>query len=90
MWDRRKKVTESLEAKKLSYPGLLFSVTNMETGADLTPSFKNIHTLQPLFSCSKDWGPTCWLPKSIGNAENARPMYTSYFELNIIETKYNY
>jgi hypothetical protein len=53
MWDRRKKVTESLEAKKLSYPGLLFTITNMETGADLTPSFKNLHSNQPLFTCVK-------------------------------------
>ena len=31
-WDRKKKVKDSLKAKTLSYPGLLFQVTNNLTG----------------------------------------------------------
>lgn len=41
-WDRKKKVKDALNAKKLSYPGLLFEITNVVTGKDLTPSFKTI------------------------------------------------
>ena len=41
-WDRKKKLQDTLQAKKLSYPGLIFEVTNMETGQDLTPSFKKL------------------------------------------------
>ena len=44
MWDHKKKMEESVKAKKETYPGLLFSITNMETGADLTPSFVTVRT----------------------------------------------
>lgn len=47
-WDRKKKETDALEAKKLSYPGLIFAITNIKTGQDLTPEFKKICS-KPIF-----------------------------------------
>lgn len=47
-WDRKKKETDALEAKKLSYPGLIFAITNVKTGQDLTPEFKKICS-KPIF-----------------------------------------
>jgi succinate dehydrogenase flavin-adding protein (antitoxin of CptAB toxin-antitoxin module) len=41
-WDRKKKVKEAIKAKKLSYPGMIFQITNTRTGKDLTPSFNQI------------------------------------------------
>lgn len=52
-WDRKKKVKDSLKAKTLSYPGLLFEVTNSITGQDLTPSFKTIICNKPIFLIEK-------------------------------------
>ena len=52
-WDRKKKVKDSLKAKTLSYPGLLFEVTNSKTGQDLTPSFKTIICNKPIFLIEK-------------------------------------
>mmetsp|Transcript_24537 Transcript_24537/g.38056 ORF Transcript_24537/g.38056 Transcript_24537/m.38056 type:complete len:103 (-) Transcript_24537:75-383(-) len=52
-WDRRKKVSEALQAKKQCYPGLIFQVTSMETGKDLTPSFKKLCVNNPIFRIEK-------------------------------------
>ena len=52
-WDRKKKETEALEAKKISYPGLIFAITNTETGRDLTPSFKSMCSTKPIFLVEK-------------------------------------
>ena len=41
-WDRKKKESDSIKSKKLSYPGLLWEITNARTGKDLTPSFKRL------------------------------------------------
>ncbi len=41
-------------AKKLAYPGLLFAITDMRTGEDLTPSFSLVRNNQPLFSVSEN------------------------------------
>lgn len=51
-WDRKKKETDALEAKKLSYPGLIFAITNVQTGQDLTPEFKKICS-KPIFLIEK-------------------------------------
>lgn len=51
-WDRKKKETDALEAKKLSYPGLIFAITNIKTGQDLTPEFKKICS-KPIFLIEK-------------------------------------
>ena len=51
-WDRKKKETDALEAKKLSYPGLIFAITNVKTGQDLTPEFKKICS-KPIFLIEK-------------------------------------
>lgn len=47
-WDRKKKENDALAAKQLSYPGLIFMITNMKTGKDLTPEFKKICS-RPIF-----------------------------------------
>lgn len=52
-WDRKKKVRDALKTKKLSYPGLLFEITDARTGRDLTPSFKTIICNQPIFQTTK-------------------------------------
>jgi hypothetical protein len=52
-WDRKKKVRDAIKAKRLSYPGLLFEITNIKTGQDLTPSFKTIICNQPIFQIEK-------------------------------------
>uniref|UniRef100_A0A7S3IHP1 Homeobox domain-containing protein n=1 Tax=Strombidium inclinatum TaxID=197538 RepID=A0A7S3IHP1_9SPIT len=52
-WDRKKKVSEAISAKKQSYPGLIFEVTNMETGMDLTPTFKRMCVNKPIFIVEK-------------------------------------
>ena len=52
-WDRKKKETDALDAKKLSYPGLIFAITNVQTGQDLTPSFKRVCSTQPIFLIEK-------------------------------------
>ena len=41
-WDRSRKERASLKAKQLSYPGLIWQITNHKTGEDLTPSVKTI------------------------------------------------
>ena len=51
-WDRKKKETDALEAKKLSYPGLIFAITNVKTGQDLTPEFKKLCS-KPIFIIEK-------------------------------------
>ena len=52
-WDRKKKIRDSLKIRKLSYPGLLFEITNTKTGKDLTPSFKTIICNKPIFRVEK-------------------------------------
>ena len=52
-WDRKKKERDSLQAKKLSYPGLIFSITNTKSGKDLTPTFSAIASRLPLFKTTK-------------------------------------
>lgn len=52
-WDRKKKETDALDAKKLSYPGLIFAITNVRTGKDMTPSFKKVCSTQPIFLIEK-------------------------------------
>jgi hypothetical protein len=52
-WDRKKKETDALDAKKLSYPGLIFAITNVKTGKDMTPSFKKVCSTQPIFLIEK-------------------------------------
>ena len=47
-WDRKKKERDAVEAKKLSYPGLIFEITNVKTGQDLTPEFKKL-CCKPIF-----------------------------------------
>lgn len=53
-WDRKKKVRDAQKTKKLSYPGLLFEITNTVTGQDLTPSFKTIICNQPIFLVTRE------------------------------------
>ena len=52
-WDRKKKENDAIEAKKISYPGLIFAITNVRTGKDLTPSFKKVCSAQPIFLVEK-------------------------------------
>ena len=52
-WDRKKKERDALQAKRLSYPGLIFEITNARTGKDLTPSFTTITNKLPLFCITK-------------------------------------
>lgn len=47
-WDRKKRERDAIEAKKLSYPGLIFSINNIKTGKDLTPEFRTI-CQKPIF-----------------------------------------
>lgn len=51
-WDRKKKETEQMEFKKLSYPGLIFRVECTRTGKDLTPSFRNL-CCKPIFKIDR-------------------------------------
>ena len=51
-WDRKKKETEQMEFKKLSYPGLIFRVECTRTGKDLTPSFRNL-CCKPIFKIER-------------------------------------
>jgi len=44
---------KNLEIKKLTYPGLIFQITNMESGLDLTPSFMQMAKVKPLFKVEK-------------------------------------
>lgn len=53
MWDRKKKERDALQAKKLSYPGLIFQIKNSRTGKDLTPSFTKLASKMPLFTITK-------------------------------------
>jgi hypothetical protein len=48
-WDRKKKEQDSLKAKKMAYPGLIFQITNINNGKDLTPSFRSITCNKPIF-----------------------------------------
>ena len=48
-WDRKRKEQHNLEAKKFSYPGLIFQITDCRTGKDLTPSFAKMASCRPLF-----------------------------------------
>ena len=41
-----------MEAKKLSYPGLIFQITNTITGEDLTPDLRKI-CCKPIFKIEK-------------------------------------
>ena len=52
-WDRKKKERENLKNKRLSYPGLIFEITDTRTGRDLTPSFKVLAVNKPLFRVDK-------------------------------------
>jgi hypothetical protein len=54
-WDRKKKETDSLDMKKLTYPGLIFQITCMKSGADLTPNFQQLAKSKPLFRVEKVW-----------------------------------
>jgi len=51
-WDRKKKEEDTQEAKKLSYPGLIFLIHNTKTGDDLTPEFKRL-CCKPIFEITK-------------------------------------
>lgn len=51
-WDRKEKQKHEIEAKKLSYPGLVFIITNHKTGKDLTPDFKKI-CCKPIFKVER-------------------------------------
>ena len=53
-WDRTKRMKDCLEEKKMSYPGLIFQITNMETDQDLTPSFKKLCVNKPIFKIEKE------------------------------------
>jgi hypothetical protein len=52
-WDRKYKITQAIKLKKITYPGLLFQITDEKTGKDLTPSFQKITGSQPLFFVEK-------------------------------------
>jgi hypothetical protein len=52
-WDRQKKEKESIKAKKISYPGLIFTIENIKSGKDLTPSFKKLFQKQIIFQIQK-------------------------------------
>ena len=52
-WDRKRKENRNMEIKKLTYPGLIFQITNMQSGEDLTPSFMQMAKLKPLFRVIK-------------------------------------
>ena len=41
-WDRKKKEEDSIAAKKISYPGLIFTIMDTRNGKDLTPNFKKL------------------------------------------------
>lgn len=51
-WDRNKKEQDSIRLKKLSYPGLIFQITNIQNGKDLTPNFRKI-CCKPIFIIEK-------------------------------------
>lgn len=48
-WDRRKKVDELEQARRFSYPGVIFKISNKRTGQDLTPTFQQLFRHKPLF-----------------------------------------
>ena len=52
-WDRKKKEQDLLQAKKLSYPGLIFQITDMRDGSDKTPSFSALAQRTPIFKIEK-------------------------------------
>uniref|UniRef100_A0A7S3CKR3 Homeobox domain-containing protein n=1 Tax=Strombidium rassoulzadegani TaxID=1082188 RepID=A0A7S3CKR3_9SPIT len=52
-YDRNKKVKESIKAKQISYPGLVFRIMNMKSGRDLTPSFKKLTRGRKIFHIEK-------------------------------------
>jgi hypothetical protein len=52
-WDRKKKEKDMLAKKHLTYPGLIFQITNMDTGEDLTPTFAKMITSKPIFKVEK-------------------------------------
>ena len=51
-WDRKERQREQMEAKKLSYPGLIFQITDTRTGNDLTPDLSKI-CCKPIFKIEK-------------------------------------
>ena len=51
-WDRREKERHLIEAKKLTYPGIVFQITDCNTGKDLTPDFVKL-CQKPIFSTKK-------------------------------------
>ena len=52
-WDRKKKEEDSITAKKISYPGLIFTIMDTRNGKDLTPSFKKLFEKQIIFAVEK-------------------------------------
>jgi hypothetical protein len=52
-WDRQKKENDSIKAKKISYPGLIFTIENTKNGKDLTPQFKKLFQKQIIFTLQK-------------------------------------
>ena len=52
-WDRQKKEKDSIKAKKISYPGLIFTIKNTKNGKDLTPQFQKLFKKQIIFQIRK-------------------------------------
>ena len=52
-WDRKKKEDDSIKAKKMSYPGLIFHVYNIKSGKDLTPAFPTLVHRVKIFTIQK-------------------------------------
>lgn len=52
-WDRKKKEEDSIAAKKISYPGLIFTVMDTRNGKDLTPNFKKLFQKQVIFTVER-------------------------------------
>ena len=52
-WDRKKKESDSVAAKKISYPGLIFMIMDTRNGRDLTPHFKKLFQKQAIFTIEK-------------------------------------
>ena len=49
-WDRKKKGDDSIKAKKMFYPGLIFKVYNTKLDKDLTPLFPTLFQRVKIFS----------------------------------------
>ena len=52
-WDHKKKENDLIAAKKILYPGLIFTIMDTRNGRDLTPNFKKLFHKKAIFTIEK-------------------------------------